>query len=351
VPSRNLFTVLEETASRYGERAALFQPVAGSRKDAGLDKYHSYTWNQFRDYARDAGVGLAALGVQHGDIVAIYSETRAEFYLADFAVMGIGAISAGLYTAVSMPEQAGNLRTAKPAAVIMENPKVLKALRVAMGDLPIDTRWILLTGQDEESGATTWEALLAKGRQVLEVDPDAFQRLHSKVSPEDYAVLYLTSGATGAPKMGLVTHGACVANLDMGPTAIPVGPEDRAIAFLPSAHIAQRVAMEFLAVRLAFPVYFSESLARLPLELRAVKPTVLLAPPRVWERMYTQPSPRRSASGAVLDAGSSTRLWARAPEPSTCGRRENRFPAGCRPRCVCLTGWCMPRSANVWVAN
>jgi long-chain acyl-CoA synthetase len=284
--ARNLFTVLEETVSQYPDRIALFQPIVGSKKDAARieEKYQTYTWTQFRDIAREIGVGLSLHGVGKGDIVAIYSETRAEFYLVDFGILGIGGVSAGLYTAISMEEQALNIRNARPRAIFMETPKAMRALKTALGDLSIDAAWILMTGED--NGALTLDALRAQGRAALAADPEAFAKLQARVRPEDQAVLYLTSGATGAPKMGFVSHAAAVANLDMGPFVLPAGPEDRAIAFLPSAHIAQRVAMEFLAVRQAFPIYFSESLARLPHELKIVKPTVLLAPPRVWERMY-----------------------------------------------------------------
>jgi long-chain acyl-CoA synthetase len=284
--ARNLFTVLETTASEYPDRVGLFQPIPGSKKDAATaeGKYQTYTWPQFRDIAREIGTGLAELGIRRGDIVAIYSETRAEFYLADFGVFGIGAISAGLYTAISMEEQAINIRNARPRAILMENPKSMRALKTALGDLLIETHWILMTG--DENGTLTLDAVRAKGRAALQRDPQAFANLNAQIVPEDPAVLYLTSGATGAPKMGFVSHAAAVANVDMGPFVLPAGPQDRAIAFLPSAHIAQRVAMEFLAVRQAYPIYFSESLARLPYELRTIKPTVLLAPPRVWERMY-----------------------------------------------------------------
>jgi len=107
------------------------------------------------------------------------------------------------------------------------------------------------------------------------------------VGPGDTAVLYLTSGATGEPKMALVTHGAIVANIQMGPAVLPLGPKDCTVAFLPSAHIAQRVVIEFLPMLSGTPVTFSESLLKLPGEIRKVRPTVLLAPPRMWERIYS----------------------------------------------------------------
>jgi long-chain acyl-CoA synthetase len=89
---------------------------------------------------------------------------------------------------------------------------------------------------------------------------------------------------------------------------LPLGPQDTTIAFLPSAHIAQRVVMEFLMVRCGTPVHFSESLLRLPQEIRNVRPTIMLAPPRMWERIYSsictelrkRPAPLRKAFYGAL---------------------------------------------------
>ena len=86
--------------------------------------------------------------------------------------------------------------------------------------------------------------------------------------------------------MGVVSHSAIIANLDMAPEEFPIGPQDSTLVFLPSAHIAQRIVLELIPMRMGTPVYFSESLARMPAELKSIKPTMFLAPPRVWERMY-----------------------------------------------------------------
>ncbi len=126
-----------------------------------------------------------------------------------------------------------------------------------------------------------------KGLDLLQRDPEAWQRAVEELSPEDAAILYLTSGATGEPKMGITSHAAVLANIDMGPQVLPIGPEDSTIVFLPSAHIAQRIVLELLPMRMGTPVWFSESLGRLPTELKTIRPTFFLAPPRVWERMYT----------------------------------------------------------------
>jgi long-chain acyl-CoA synthetase len=87
--------------------------------------------------------------------------------------------------------------------------------------------------------------------------------------------------------MALVSHDAIVSNIDMGPDVLPLGPADSTVAFLPSAHIAQRVVMEYLPMRCGTPVTFFESLLKLPQDIRRVRPTFLLAPPRMWERVYS----------------------------------------------------------------
>ena len=120
----------------------------------------------------------------------------------------------------------------------------------------------------------------------MALDPGLPARIRSGYTPSDPAILYLTSGATGEPKMALVTHQALVSNIDMGPAAA-AGPEDSTVAFRPSAPIAQRVVIELLPIRCGMPVTFFESLLKLPQDIRKVRPTILLAPPRMWERIYS----------------------------------------------------------------
>ena len=143
-----------------------------------------------------------------------------------------------------------------------------------------------MTGEAE--GAITLDGLRQLGRDALAARSRADRTVSDReLSPDDPAILYLTSGATGEPKMALVTHQAVVSNIDMGPAVLPLGPDDSTVAFLPSAHIAQRVVIELLPLRCGMPVTFSESLLKLPQDIRKVRPTILLAPPRMWERIYS----------------------------------------------------------------
>src|SRR5579883_1756952 len=271
---RTVFSVLDETASAHSGGIALQQPMGGG-------KTRDWTWSEYRDQVRQIAVGLREIGIAKGEIVALQSETRAEFYLADLGIMSCGAVAAALYTSLPFSDQARTLKASDARFVFVEDIKTMRGLQSAGGD----AQWILLTGESE--GLLTLEQIRAKGEQRLREDPQAFERIRAEVNASDTAILYMTSGATGEPKMGLVTHRALVANMDHAPDVLPITPSDITIAFLPSAHIAQRVVVELVPIRQGSTVYFSEGLSKLPSEIRAVRPTFFLAPPRVWERVYS----------------------------------------------------------------
>jgi long-chain acyl-CoA synthetase len=275
VNPRTVFQVLEEAARLYGDAPALHQPDAESKSG-----YLTYSWNQYRQAVEEIAAGLRVLGIGKGEVVALNSETRLEFYIADLGIMANGSIAAAMYPSYPQRDLVRTLTMAGARAAFVEDPKTLDALREASIG-----HWILLTG--EAPGAITLAALRESGRAGIVRDPQLPARLRADVEPSDTAILYLTSGATGEPKMALITHQAIVSNLDMGPFVLPLGPEDSTVAFLPSAHIAQRVVIELLPIRLGMPVTFFESLLKLPQDIRKVRPTILLAPPRRWERIYS----------------------------------------------------------------
>jgi len=272
VPTRTLLQVLQDAARLHGDAPALHQPAG--------DSYFTLSWKQYLRAVIEIAAGLRSLGIGKGDVVALNSETRLEFYLADLGTMANGSIAAALYPSYPPKDLLRNIEQSGACAMFVEHPGMLATLR----DAPV-RHWFLLSGEAED--ALTLEQLRARGRDALTADPQLEARMGAELSPADPAILYLTSGATGEPKMALVTHQAIVSNLDMGPFVLPLGPHDSTVAFLPSAHIAQRVVIELLPIGSGMPVTFSESLLKLPGEIRKVRPTILLAPPRMWERIYS----------------------------------------------------------------
>ncbi len=274
---RTIYRLLKQSEATWGSAPALHQPN-------GDGTYQTYSFIDYRRLAEAAAAGLRSLGIRKGDIVGLASETRAEFYLADLGIMVNGSIAAAVYTSLPPAEQVKTLKACNPKAVFVENPKTLKSLLAAgLGEL--SAQIYLLSG--EAPGATAFLDILDAGRRAIAADPSLLPQIESEVHPHDYGILYLTSGATGEPKMGLVTHNAMLANCECGPPALPVNNDDCILAFLPSAHITQRLIVEILMLRMGVQVFFSEGLSKMPVELRSVRPTFFVAPPRVWERIYS----------------------------------------------------------------
>lgn len=277
---QTLYQALEAAADRFGAKPALHQP----RSSGGARSVRTYSWNEYRQIAAEVALGLRHYGIRKGDIVGLYSETCAEFFLSDFGIFAGGSIAAAVYSSYTPSQTLAALQRAEAKALFVEDPATLRRLVAQDADM-IPKPCFLLTGAAE--GAVPLETLRSAGRQALDADPEAIRRLQEEIDPEDPAILYLTSGATGEPKMALVSHRALLANLAMVPKVLDFGPEDRSLAFLPSAHMAQRLVVEILPVAMGMQTWFVESLMRLPQEIREVRPTFFLAPPRLWERIHS----------------------------------------------------------------
>jgi len=161
--ARTVYTVLEETALKYPEKEALKQPLGGG-------KYRTWNWREYRDTVQQIAVGLREMGVPKSGMVALASETRAEFYLADIGIMTSGAVAAALYTSLPYADQVKTLRASDATVVFVENEKVMKALKDAAAD-PLDVQWVLLTD----------DSVRALGEKKMREDPGVFERIRAEV--------------------------------------------------------------------------------------------------------------------------------------------------------------------------
>ena len=302
MPATTIPELLRDAAARFGDRMALRQPDG---KDV-----HTWTWSEYLAAAEEIAAGLKAYGIGKGEHVALCSETRAEFYLADLGILNNGSVAAALYPSYPGEELKRTIAMADAKALFVEDSRTMRRL-TGLESLHLKLVVVLTGEAPPNSGAVTLAALRAHGRYAAEISPD------------DNAILYLTSGATGEPKMVMVTHGAIVANVHAGPYVLPLTEEDITIAFLPSAHIAQRVVVEILPILSATAVSFAESLAKLQHEIKTVRPTWFLAPPRVWERVYTsirteilkKPAMAQKAFFAALGLGLGAARYKREGKP------------------------------------
>src|SRR5262245_44528278 len=149
--------VLVETARLHGDAPALRQPQAGG--------YLTYSWKMYRQAMEEIAAGLRSIGIGKGDVVALNSETRLEFYLADLGTMANGSIAAAMYPSYPAPDLVRTLTNINAKAAFVEDAKTFHALRAG----PV-SQWILLTG--EADGALSLDALRERGRSAMASDSE-----------------------------------------------------------------------------------------------------------------------------------------------------------------------------------
>jgi long-chain acyl-CoA synthetase len=255
------------------------------------------TWWSGRELAervRDLGLGLAALGLAAGDRVALVSESRPEWLLADFAILSGGAVTVPVYPTLSADQVAFLLRDCGARfAIVSTGHQLAKVLAAAPESSSLEGV-IVIDSQDVEraDGPPVWTIaeIAERGhRQILDgwgVGRE-FQDRAKQVRPADLATIVYTSGTTGVPKGVMLTHGNLVANLDGVLQVFAIGPEDVALSFLPLSHVFERmVAYVFLTSGVS--TVFAESPETVARDLKLVRPTVMTGVPRVFEKLHAR---------------------------------------------------------------
>jgi long-chain acyl-CoA synthetase len=156
--TRTLFTALEEAAEKYGDATALIQPEGGG-------KTTEYSWNQYRQTVKEIACGLRHLGIGHGDVVAIQSETRAEFYFADMGIIANGSTAAAMYTSYPQGEAIKKLRACGAKLAFIENPKMLASITAGLTrEEPLEIRWVLMTRSCAQWVGKPWRRMRSFSR-------------------------------------------------------------------------------------------------------------------------------------------------------------------------------------------
>jgi long-chain acyl-CoA synthetase len=282
IPSR-----IREHARRDPQRVCMREKRFGIWQDI--------TWADYWDNVSLVAHGLAALGVEAGDRVAIHSENRPEWLYADVGTVALRAITMGLYPTNPAPEVAYLLRDSGSKVLIAEDQEqVDKALEVEAEcpDLQhivyLDPRGVR---EYEHSKLLSWDAFIAMGREHRDREPDLLDRRASEATGEDVATLIYTSGTTGPPKGAMLSVG----NIDFAVETLvsgggfynpPAGPHDVILSYLPLCHVAERAATEWVNAEAGVTVHFAESIDTVQANLKEVQPTLFFAVPRIWEKLH-----------------------------------------------------------------
>ena len=263
--ARTLCEAFQITAAENAQRIALRTPGAATE----------LTFAEMATRVRNIATGLHALGVRHGDTVALMLLNRPEFNLCDCAAMHLGATPFSIYSTCASEQIAYLFANAANRVVITER-QFLETIRAAGVDSLEHV--ICVDGAPEGTLALAdVEALLSPGFD--------FEASWRAVTGEDLITICYTSGTTGPPKGVELTHANVLAECRAAAEVVAVEPEGRIVSYLPHAHMADRYASHYTPMLYGTQVTTIADVREVAAALPEVRPTSFGSVPRVWEKM------------------------------------------------------------------
>ncbi len=266
------------------------------------------TWHPWSEIARRAkaiGAGLHGLGVRGEDRVAILSNTRYEWILADLGIMCSGGATTTIYPTTEAEETAFILTDSGTRVLIVEDPK--QAAKIEGANLP-DLNHVILIDGEARAGAAIPQMTLADleraGEKALAADPELITRIVDQIRPEHLATLIYTSGTTGRPKGVELLHSCwCWQGVAQGALGL-IEPTDLQYLWLPLSHSFGKTLICGM-VHVGMPTYVDGRVDKLIDNLAKVRPTLMGAAPRVFEKVYN-----RSVTTAQSAGGAKAKIFA-----------------------------------------
>jgi long-chain acyl-CoA synthetase len=246
----------------------------------------SLTWKEYYRSCEAAGLGLATLGVKRGDRVAIVANTRWEWAVLDFGILGLGAVTIPVYQSNRAEEIEYVLQNSEPKVLIVEDPAQLRKWETIAKKCPsVEHVVCIQPGSELPKGVLSWDELLDRGVAKSSETPGYFRKEIEKTTLKETATIVYTSGTTGEPKGAVLTHDQALSEVEDVTRAFPISPLDSTLTFLPYAHVLGRVEL-WLNTYAGFTMNFAESIDRLKSNLAQTKPTVMIGVPRIFEKIY-----------------------------------------------------------------
>jgi len=225
---------------------------------------------------------LRELGIGKGDRVAILSENRFEWPIADFASLLLGAVTVPIYSTLTGEQTAYILRDAEARAIFVSSEKQLRKVLAVADQTPIER--LIVMDAVETAHALHIQKLMQAAPEESRGNLEAAAR---NIRPEDLATIIYTSGTTGIPKGVMLTHGNMAANLSCSLENFEIGNDEISVSFLPLSHVTAR-HVDFAMLHHGVTLAYVPLVEQLPQALLEVRPTLFLGVPRVFEKVHAQ---------------------------------------------------------------
>lgn len=293
----NLVTMLVESVGKYGPRQAF-----GTRRSSGWE------WISYAELGRKVDEfrgGLASLGIGKGDRVAVISNNRVEWAVGAHATYGLGAVYVPMYETQLDKEWAYILADSGAKTCLVSNRKILDRVRALRADCPALETIVCFEG-GAGSDELSFDAIVQRGREHPK----------ERVVPADtdIAMFIYTSGTTGNPKGVRLTHFNLAANVSAILDVSPIREGELSLAFLPWAHVFGGCIEINSVIATGNSIAICDDTSKLIEYLPEVKPTVLFAVPRIWNRIYDGVQKKMAAEPKAIQLLFATGMRARSKE-------------------------------------
>ncbi|ADZ70941.1 AMP-dependent synthetase/ligase [Polymorphum gilvum] len=283
LPDLTLPQMLRAQADSRPERIAVLQ------KDFGI--WNPVTWRDYFERACNVGHGLVARGLDRGGHVAVLSENRVEWVLAQLGAGCVGAVTIGVYPTSPANEVAYVLAHSDSEIIVCEDQEQLDKVIEVRDELP-RLRCVVVM---ETKGLRTYpadfvvafEALEAEGRAHRAAHPGLVDERLSAQGLDDIALMIYTSGSTGKPKGAMLSYRNIRAQAIAFADRIQVTADSTHLSYLPLCHVAEQICTVMGPVYLGSQIAFGESIRTVQEDLREVAPSMFLGVPRIWEKLHS----------------------------------------------------------------
>lgn len=259
-------------------------------KQRGL--WQSTSWAEYYGHARAMGLAMQNMGLERGQVVCVLAENRPQWLYVDMAAQCMGLTGNGVYPTSSAGQLQHILVDSNARLLFVENQEQLdKALEVR-AQCPQLQRIVVMDREGlrgfSDPDVEFFDDFLVRGHTLAATQASVFEASIDRTQAEDLAFLVYTSGTTGAPKGAMILNRNLVFQLRLATEYLDIQPGDKSVSFLPLCHIAERMSSVYNPLALGLIVHFPENSGTVFNDLREVAPHLVFAPPRFWEKMYSQ---------------------------------------------------------------
>ena len=269
--------------------ADLGSKVAIREKDFGI--WNEYSWADYGEHARLAGLGLKALGLERRDVCSIASEVNKEWLFADLGVICTGGITNGVYPTDAPNQVEYLINDSGTRFYFAEDEEQLDKVLEVRERTPTLEKIIIFDMEGlrslDDPMCLSFDALQDLGREYAETHSEVWDGEIDKALPDDLMILTYTSGTTGPPKGAMISQSNMLFMMATVQRCYGVYDTDEQLGFLPLAHVAGRMFYTFTPIESGCVVNLVENLETINHDQQEVSPTIHFAVPRVWEKQFS----------------------------------------------------------------